>query len=83
MRLATPEKVSKKKKRSKKYEWSETTSEGASRLSWKEQAHVDVAQLDPRYLKLAPSQQGWQNNFFISSWISDVSSGHDHSRVTI
>ncbi|EER19639.1 centaurin/arf, putative [Perkinsus marinus ATCC 50983] len=81
--VATPEKVSKKKKRSKKYEWSETTSEGASRLSWKEQAHVDVAQLDPRYLKLAPSQQGWQNNFFISSWISDVSSGHDHSRVTI
>lgn len=82
--LTSPEKVSNKKKRSKKKQWSETTSGGASQLSWREPAsYVDVSNLDPRCLRLAPSQQGWQNNFFISSWISDVSTGHDHSRATV
>ncbi|KAF4668341.1 hypothetical protein FOZ61_006580 [Perkinsus olseni] len=81
--INTPKKSSKKKKRSSKHQWSETTSEGASHFSLREQAYVDVSHLDPQYLRLAPSQQGWQNNFFISSWISDVSQGHDQSRATI
>ncbi|KAF4694943.1 hypothetical protein FOZ60_006461 [Perkinsus olseni] len=81
--INTPKKSLKKKKRSSKHQWSETTSEGASHFSLREQAYVDVSHLDPQYLRLAPSQQGWQNNFFISSWISDVSQGHDQSRATI
>ncbi|KAF4671676.1 hypothetical protein FOL47_001345 [Perkinsus chesapeaki] len=56
---STPRKAQKKKKRSKqRFEWSETTSEGPSHLSMKEQAYMDVSHIDPQYMRLAPHQPG-------------------------